>query len=419
MKTETTLSRPVRIVVIGAGNRAHKYLEYARRNPEQLRLAAIVEVNDLRRRAMADAFGLPDKYCYAHYDDFFAERLDADMVLISTPENAHFDPAVKAIDAGYHVLLEKPIAQRLDECREIARRARRRGVLVGVCHVLRYHPYFAKIRELVASGRLGHVVSVNHTASVGLDRATHSYVRGIFRRESEANPILLAKCCHDIDFLLWLTGSHCRRLSSFGSLRWFRAENAPAESTARCIDCPLEKECPYSAVDLYYNRRDWISNFDVPEGSTLDEVILRQLRTGDYGRCVFRCDNDVVDHQIVSMELENDVTISFSMDAFTLGDQRETHIRLTHGEIDGDERTLRVRRFRGGEEQVYDFSDILGKPFHAGADLNLVEDFVDTLSRREHRFRTSIANSVESHRICFEAERSRLTGQTVILDQTR
>ena len=127
MKTETTFSRPVRIVVIGAGNRAHKYLEYARRNPEQLRLAAIVEVNDLRRRAMADAFGLPDKYCYAHYDDFFAERLDADMVLISTPENAHFDPAVKAIDAGYHVLLEKPIAQRLDECREIARRARRRS----------------------------------------------------------------------------------------------------------------------------------------------------------------------------------------------------------------------------------------------------------------------------------------------------
>lgn len=419
MKTESILSRPVRIVVIGAGNRAHKYLEYARRNPEQLRLAGIVEVNDLRRRAMADAFGLPDKYCYARYDDFFAGGLDADMVLISTPENAHFDPAVKAIDAGYHVLLEKPIAQRLDECREIARRARRRGVLVGVCHVLRYHPYFAKIRELVASGRLGHVVSVNHTASVGLDRATHSYVRGIFRREREANPILLAKCCHDIDFLLWLTGSHCRRLSSFGSLRWFRAENAPAESTARCIDCPLEKECPYSAVDLYYNRRDWISNFDVPEGSTLDEVILRQLRTGDYGRCVFRCDNDVVDHQIVSMELENDVTISFSMDAFTLGDQRETHIRLTHGEIDGDERTLRVRRFRGGEEQVYDFSGILGKPFHAGADLNLVEDFVDTLSRREHRFRTSIANSVESHRICFEAERSRLTGQTVILDQTR
>ena len=419
MKNEPTVSRPVRIVVIGAGNRANKYLEYARRYPDQLQPVAVVDVNDLRRHAFARDFGLPACRSYAHYDDFFADGVEADMVLISTPENVHFDPAVKAIDAGYHILLEKPIAQHLEECREIARRARERGVMVGVCHVLRYHPSFAKIREIVASGELGQVVSVNHTAAVGLDRATHSYVRGIFRRERESNPILLAKCCHDIDFLLWLTEARCRKLSSFGSLRWFRAENAPKGSTPRCIDCPLEKECPYSAVDLYYNRRDWISNFDVPEGATLDEVILRQLRTGDYGRCVFRCDNDVVDHQIVSMEMENDVTISFSMDAFTLGDQRETHIRLTHGEIDGDERILRVRRFRGGEEQVYDFSGILGKPFHAGADLNLVEDFVDTISRREHRFRTSIGKSVESHRICFEAERSRLSGQTVILDQTR
>lgn len=416
MKNEPTVSRPVRIVVIGAGNRANKYLEYARRYPERLQPVAVVDVNDLRRHAFARDFGLPACRSYAHYDDFFADGVEADMVLISTPENVHFDPAVKAIDAGYHILLEKPIAQHLEECREIARRARERGVMVGVCHVLRYHPYFAKIRELVASGRLGHVVSVNHTASVGLDRATHSYVRGIFRRESEANPILLAKCCHDIDFLLWLTGSHCRLLSSFGSLRWFRAENAPAQSTARCIDCPVEKQCPYSAVDLYYNRRDWISNFDIPAGATLDEVILRELRSGDYGRCVFRCDNDVVDHQIVSMEMDNAVTISFSMDAFTLGDQRETHIRLTHGEIDGDERTLRVRKFRGGEERVYDFSDMLDKPFHAGSDLRLIEDFVDTLSRREHRFRTAIANSVESHRICFEAERSRLSGQTVTLE---
>ena len=326
---------------------------------------------------------------------------------------------MKAIEAGYNVLLEKPIAQSLPECCRIAEAARRKGVIVGVCHVLRYHPYFIKIKEIVDSGQLGEIISISHLAAVGLDRTTHGFVRGMWRREEITNPMLISKCCHDIDFLLWLTEARCRKLSSFGSLRWFRAENAPKGSTPRCLDCPLEKECPYSAVDLYYNRRDWISNFDVPEGATLDEVILRQLRTGDYGRCVFRCDNDVVDHQIVSMEMENDVTISFSMDAFTLGDQRETHIRLTHGEIDGDERILRVRRFRGGEEQVYDFSGILGKPFHAGADLNLVEDFVDTISRREHRFRTSIGKSVESHRICFEAERSRLSGQTVILDQTR
>ena len=186
----------------------------------------------------------------------------------------------------------------------------------------------------------------------------------------------------------------------------------------------MKKDCPYDAFKIYndiYKAYNPILGNAMAFRGTRKEYINELLSDEKYpyGRCVFACDNDVVDHQIVSMEMENDVTISFSMDAFTLGDQRETHMRLTHGEIDGDERILRVRRFRGGEEQVYDFSGILGKPFHAGADLNLVEDFVDTISRREHRFRTSIGKSVESHRICFEAERSRLSGQTVILDQTR
>ena len=411
-----TAAAPVTIVAIGAGNRANKYLEYAVRHPERLKLVGVVEINEIRRRTTAEKFGLAPEQCFADYGSFFENPLPADAVLIATPENEHFQPCMQAIEAGYNVLLEKPIAQTLAECCRIEEAARRKGVIVGVCHVLRYHPYFLRIKEIVDSGELGEIISISHLVAVGLDRTTHGFVRGMWRREEITNPMLISKCCHDIDFLLWLTEARCRKLSSFGSLRWFRAENAPAQSTARCIDCPVEKQCPYSAVDLYYNRRDWISNFDIPAGATLDEVILRELRSGDYGRCVFRCDNDVVDHQIVSMEMDNAVTISFSMDAFTLGDQRETHIRLTHGEIDGDERTLRVRKFRGGEERVYDFSDMLDKPFHAGSDLRLIEDFVDTLSRREHRFRTAIANSVESHRICFEAERSRLAGQTVTLE---
>ncbi len=315
------------------------------------------------------------------------------MVLISTPENAHFDPAVKAIDAGYHVLLEKPIAQRLDECREIARRARRRGVLVGVCHVLRYHPYFAKIRELVASGRLGHVVSVNHTASVGLDRATHSYVRGIFRRESEANPILLAKCCHDIDFLLWLTGrtAACSRRSGrcAGSVRRMLPKAPPrGVSTAGWNPNALLGARPLlrpPRLGLELRRA---------AGATLDATIMEELRTGMLGRCVYRCDNDVVDHQLLSMEMDDEVTMSLSMEMFTNDDFRKTHIRLTGGEIDGDERTLRVRRFRGGDAETYDFSDIAGQPFHAGADLQLIGDFIRAL--RDPRGRSSPRSTIRS-----------------------
>lgn len=416
MEIEMNVPRPVRVVVIGAGNRAYKYLEYARRRPDRLQTVGVVDTNGLRRRAFARAFGLTDEQCYAHCDDFLAAGVDADMVIVATPDSAHFDATIKSIEAGYHVLLEKPIAQRLDECREVARLAQEHGVLVGVCHVLRYHPYFIKIKETIDSGLLGEIISINHTVAVGIDRATHSYVRGIFRRAEESNPILLAKCCHDLDFLLWLTGKSCRKLSSFGSLRWFREQNAPAGCSERCIDCGVEPQCPFSAKDLYQVRRDWISNFDIPEGGTLDDAIREELRSGNYGRCVYHMDNDVVDHQLLVMEMEDQMTISLSVEVFTQNDSRKTHIRMTNGEIDGNESQLRVRQFRGGYERTYDFSDTFRQPFHAGADLRLIENFVDAIRDPRQPLLTPITESIESHRICYEADRSRLSGQTILLD---
>lgn len=412
----STDAEPVTIIAIGAGNRTNKYLEYAARHPERLKLAGVVEINEIRRRTTAERFGLEPERCFTNYDSFFENPLPADAVLIATPENEHFEPCMKAIEAGYDVLLEKPIAQTLSECCRIEEAARRKGVIVGVCHVLRYHPYFIRIKEIVDSGELGEIISISHLVAVGLDRTTHGFVRGMWRREEITNPMLISKCCHDIDFLLWLTEARCRKLSSFGSLRWFRAENAPEGSAARCLDCRIESECPFSARDLYYVRRDWVSNFDVPPGATLDATILEELRTGMLGRCVYRCDNDVVDHQLLSMEMDDEVTMSLSMEMFTNDDFRKTHIRLTGGEIDGDERTLRVRRFRGGDAETYDFSDIAGQPFHAGADLQLIGDFIRALRDPSRPFLTTIDDSIESHRICYAAERSRRTGETIRMD---
>ena len=405
---------PVSIVAIGAGNRTNKYLEYVKQHPEKVKLVGVVELNDIRRHKVAEHFRLDASCCYSDYQEFFRSPLKADAVMICTPENMHFKPTMLAIEAGYHVLLEKPIAQTLEECQAIGKAAQKKGVLVSVCHVLRYHPYFMKIKELVDSGELGHIISINHRTSVGVDRAAHGFVRGIWRSERMSNPMLMSKCCHDIDFLLWLTKTPCRKLTSFGSLRWFRAKNAPEGSSERCIDCGVESTCPFSAIDLYKVRRDWIANFDVPEGKTIDDVIEDQLREGLYGRCVYHCDNDVVDHQIVSMEMESEVTVNFSMDIFTLKDYRETHISLTEGEIHGDETRLRVRRFRGAKETVYDFSDLSHQPFHAGADLAIVADFIDAIRSGHRDLVTSIERSVESHRICFEAERSRKEQRTIL-----
>lgn len=409
-------NKQVSIVAIGAGNRTNKYLEYVKQHPDNAKLVGVVELNEIRRNKIAEKFCLEPSACFTDYHDFFRSSLKVDAVMICTPENMHYEPCMMAIEAGYHVLLEKPIAQTPEECIAIGEAARRKNVIVTVCHVLRYHPYFIKLKELACSGELGNIISINHRTAVGVDRAAHSFVRGPWRKESETNPMLISKCCHDIDFLLWLTKTRCRKLTSFGSLRWFKSTNAPEGSAHRCIDCQVESQCPFSAVDLYRIRRDWIANFDVPQGKNIDEVIEEELEQGLYGRCIYHCDNDVVDHQIVSMEMESEVTINFSMDIFTLEDHRATQICLTEGEIEGDETQIKVRRFRGGEETIYDFSDIKHKPFHAGADLDLMNDFIEAIQTEGKYLRTSIDLSVESHRICFEAERSRKEKRTILFE---
>ena len=409
-------NKQVSIVAIGAGNRTNKYLEYVKQHPDKAKLVGVVELNEIRRNKIAEKFCIEPSACFTDYHDFFRSSLKVDAVMICTPENMHYEPCMMAIEAGYHVLLEKPIAQTPEECIAIGEAARRKNVIVTVCHVLRYHPYFIKLKELACSGKLGNIISINHRTAVGVDRAAHSFVRGPWRKESETNPMLISKCCHDIDFLLWLTKTRCRKLTSFGSLRWFKSTNAPEGSAHRCIDCQVESQCPFSAVDLYRIRRDWIANFDVPQGKNIDEVIEEELKHGLYGRCIYHCDNDVVDHQIVSMEMESEVTINFSMDIFTLEDHRATQICLTEGEIEGDETQIKVRRFRGGEETIYDFSDIKHKPFHAGADLDLMADFIEAIQTEGKYLRTSIDLSVESHRICFEAERSRKEKRTILFE---
>ncbi|MDO4757375.1 MAG: Gfo/Idh/MocA family oxidoreductase, partial [Parabacteroides sp.] len=243
--------KPVTIVVIGAGNRTNKYLEYVKRNPDKAKLVGVVELNDIRRQNVAEKFGLDKKQCYSDYKMFFSEKVKADAVMICTPENIHFEPCMMAIEAGYHVLLEKPIAPTLEECQAIGKAASEKGVIVAVCHVLRYHPYFMKIKELCESGELGKIISINHRSSVGIDRSTHGFVRGMWRQEEKTNPMLISKCCHDIDFLLWLTKTPCRKLTSFGTLRWFKESNAPVGASKRCIDCSIEAKCPFSAVNLY------------------------------------------------------------------------------------------------------------------------------------------------------------------------
>ena len=404
--------KKVTVAAIGAGNRMNAYTEYAVLHPEEMEVVAVVEPNEIRRAHYARRFNIPDERCFISWQEFMGHEKLANAVFLGTPDNMHYEPAMAALERGYDVLLEKPIAQAWQQCVDIAERARVLNRIVGVCHVLRYHPYFVKFHEIVTKGGLGEMISVNHVEAVGVERMTHAFVRGLWRREEETNPLILSKACHDLDWIVWLTGRTCRKVSSYGTLKWFKESNAPAGSTVRCTDgCAVEKECPYSALNLYYRQKRWLRHFDLPEGADSDEVILKELREGPYGRCVYRCDNNVVDHQVVSMLLDDEVTVNLAIEPFTKEGCRKTHVMFSEGEVFGDERTLTVRRFHSdAPDEVFDYSgSALECSYHGGADLNIVEDFLDAVRKGDDSaLHSRISLSLESHRIAFEIEKSRL-----------
>lgn len=394
----------VKLAVIGVGNRTGKYLRYFSLHPDTVELAAVVEPDPVRREACRKQFSLSEDRCFSSSDAFFESfREPCDGVIIGSPDRFHHAQALKAIERGWHILLEKPVAQSYGQCVEIAEAARHRGVKVGVCYVLRFMSLYRKVKELLESGAIGRVTGVSHQEFVGIDRMLHTFVRGYWNRAETTAPSFVSKCCHDVDMLLWTTGAKIKDVQSAGSLAWYRPENVPPGSTERCIDCPVERDCSYSAVDMYLRRGVWTRNFTVPEGKTLTEVLEEQMRTGRFGRCAFRCDNDVADRQLVTLTAADGILLTIEMNALTRREGRETVFAGTRGEMVVAGQVIEVRDRTGSLIQVQDFSQEASLPYHANADLLLVEDFIKAVAAPDRLPAVTLEDSLESHRICFLA----------------
>ena len=381
----------LKIAFIGVGNRAGKYLSCL---PEDAEAAFLVDPDPVRLSQAAAKYGVPANACFLDAETFFSVHRDVDGVIITTPDRLHHGQAVNAIRAGYPVLLEKPAAASQDEFDDLLEESERTGVPVSVCLVMRYHPYFRRIKEIIESGEIGRIVSIDHTESIGPDRMGHTFVRGLWSRKDLSGPIFLSKCSHDVDFLLWLAGGRALDVSSEGALTKFNIAHAPAGAALRCLDCPLD--CPYSAVKLYRDRKAWVAGFDVPEGKTLEEVIEEELNLGRYGRCVYHCDNDVNDLQKVQIRLDNGIQLQMMLDGVSPEEGRRIVIRGSEGTLRAQGVTLEVNG------RTEDFSALADSPLHAGADRLLVEDFIDSL-RTGLPTDAPLSTTREAHRICFLA----------------
>lgn len=404
-----TPEKPVTVVTLGAGNRGNVYGDFALQYSAEMDIVGVAEPIPIRNERYTQKHNIPENNRFKTWEDVFKRPKFADAVIISTPDNLHYGPCMAALRAGYDVLLEKPISPSEKECRDILALAKKTGRIVAVCHVLRYAPYFVKLREIMQSGVLGDIVSIQHMEPIEHIHMSHSYVRGNWHDRNATTPIILAKSCHDLDILRWLLNKPCTQIVAMANLKWFRRENAPEGSTARCSDgCAVESTCPYSAMKIYYRERQRTYVFDLPEDPAQQgDYILEQLRTTNYGRCVYRMDNNQEDHYVASMEFEGGVTANFSMEAFTSYGGRRTRVMGSMGDVVGDMETFTVNDFRTGRNTVYDNSSGDG---HGGGDWRLVRDWLQAVSQHKPELLTStIDASIESHIMGFMAEKSRQT----------
>jgi predicted dehydrogenase len=404
----------VRYAIVGAGQRGRGYAEWVAAHGDRARVVAVAEPRAHQRESLARRHGA--EHVFSSWQELVAAPRLADAAIVSTQDAEHVAPAMALARKGYHLLVEKPLAPTPAECTELVEAVTDAGVLFAVCHVMRYRPYTKLVKQLVDEGRVGEVMSVQHLEPVGYWHYAHSYVRGNWRRGDLASFMLLAKSGHDVDWLRHIVGRPIERVSSFGSLRHFRRSSQPEGAADRCLDCAVEPTCPYSAPRLYLGmvrsgRTGW--PVSVLTDEVTEEGVTAALRTGPYGRCVYACDNDVVDHQVVAMEFEGGVTATFTMTGFTPHADRRTQVFGTRGSLDGDGEHVRLHDF------TTDKTETLTVPStgqdtdtgHNGGDAGLMDAFTRAVETGDaHHILSGPTESLESHLAVFAAERSRLSG---------
>ena len=429
------MGRKLSCVIVGAGHRSVAYASYALANPDDLEVVGVADPSPLRRELAAKRFGIAPDRCFESADALASGPKIADFAINGTMDQQHVPTSLPLLERGYDLLLEKPFATSEPELWTLVESARRNGRRIAICHVLRHAPFYAEIRARVAAGLIGDLLNVQAVEHVSYHHMAIGFVRGKWSRTDDCgSTMLMSKSCHDLDLLAWMkSGVAPTRVSSFGSNYQFRAERAPEGSGTRCVvDCPIEPDCLYSARKHYLDHPkrwafyvwDSLEHIDEPT----DEDRLESLRTSPYGRCVWKTDMDVVDHQSVVVEFADGSTGTLNMIGGAAKPSRSIHLIGTHGEIQGylEESRFAVRHIdpRPGHEyseEIVDLNvggDMTGaQGGHGGGDERLVADFLRYLNGESPSLSTTtLDDSIAGHLIGFSADRSRTEGRSVEID---
>ena len=413
-------------IIVGAGHRALTYASYSREHPDELEIVGVADPTPLRRQQVAEAYGLSPEQCWETAEELASHGQLADVIINGTMDHQHVPTSLPLLEAGYHMLLEKPFATSEQEMWQLVETTRRRDRQVVICHVLRYAPFYAAIRQQVADGVVGDILNIQAVEHVSYHHVAVGFVRGKWNKKSYCrSSMLMAKSCHDLDLIAWMkSGVPAQRVSSVGSNFQFRPDRAPEGAGTRClVDCPIEADCLYSARKHYIDHPDrwsfyvWDTLEHIPN-PTLEDKIASLEGDNPYGRCVWKCDNDVVDHQSVAIEFVDGTSATLNMIGGAAKPLRSIHIVGTQGEIQGDleDSTFAIRHIdtRPGHEYSEEIVDLniggdMSGAFggHGGGDMRLVADFLSVIRGEPPSLSTTrLEDSVTGHLLGFCADRA-------------
>ncbi len=465
---------PISAVLIGAGRRGLQiYGEYALRFKKKLNFVAIAEPIKTRREKFAKLHEIPSNRCFESWKDIFSEEKLADVAFICTQDQMHATPCLLALEKGYHVLLEKPMANNIEDCIKIVKKVEETERILGVSHVLRYTKFFSTIYKVIQKGILGDIINITHRENVMWYHYAHSFIRGPWANVEKSSPMILAKCCHDLDLLYYMVGSLPKKISSFGNLFYFKRENKPKGAPEFCLDgCPVKDKCLYYAPKTYIDIVPQIQMLEKSENIGLkllgrlrkkyikfltfiskliiplrdiryykdfpvyyiytghkedysDEAKEKILKRSPYGRCVYQCDNNVVDHQVVNIEFENGVTANLTMHGFSEQEGRTLRIDGTKGTIIGEfhvsgEKIIYYDHFSGKEKLLHKKKLTRESGEYGVGDFQLIDAYIDSLiSKTKSQPLTNARETLESHLMAFAANESRLKEIIVDMDDFR
>ncbi len=426
----------LKLALVGAGCRGKDvYAQITYKEKLNADFVAVVDPVLEKRQEMMERFAIEPKYAFASDEDFFNQGKICDAVVIASQDKDHYHQCMKALECGYDIVLEKPISNDLKETLEIEKKAKECGAKVIVCHVLRYHSMWNKIKRELDKGELGNIVTIQHNENIGHYHMSHSFVRGAWRNKATSGPISLTKTCHDYDLLYWLVGSKAKKVSSFGGIGFFNQEHAPEGSAERCLECKVREQCPYDGMQVYTKEGGYSPQIFTNNKYT-KEAIQEGLESTHYGTCVFKAGNDVCDHQSTIIEFENGVSCTFNLNAFTRESSRTVKIMCEKGTIRANEKVIEVTKFKLRSKmlgevynflginrgitkkiRVHSFGDFKSLIYgHGGADYYFTVGMINSLNQTEQS-KTTVSDSIQSHLMAFAAEESRVRGTVINIEE--